>query len=75
MELYVPQEERLLVQTRRQSLTFGVPRESVWNENRVALTPEGVDLLVSRGHRVKVESGAGDMARYTDAAYAEAGGA
>ena len=73
MELYAPKEERLLVQTRRQSLTFGVPRESVWNENRVALTPEGVDLLVSRGHQVKVETGAGDMARYTDAAYAEAG--
>lgn len=73
MELYVPQEERLLVQTRRQSLTFGVPRESIWNENRVALTPEGVDLLVSRGHRVKVQSGAGEMARYSDAAYAEAG--
>ncbi len=73
MELYVPQEERLLVQTRRQALTFGVPRESVWNENRVALTPEGVDLLVSRGHRVLVETGAGEMARYSDASYADAG--
>ncbi len=73
MELYVPQEERLLVGAKKQSMGFGVPKESIWNENRIPLTPEGVDMLVSRGHRVVVQAGAGEAARYSDTAYSEAG--
>lgn len=42
-------------------------------ENRVALTPEGVHLLVSNGHEVLVETKAGEGAHYTDNDYSEAG--
>ena len=71
---YIPQEERLMVSSKRQALRIGLPLESTWAENRVALTPEGVHLLVQQGHEILVERGAGLAARYTDHAYAEAGG-
>ncbi len=71
--VYIPQEERLLVQTKPQSLRIGLPLESTWAENRVALTPEGVHLLVQHGHQIIVESGAGLAARYSDLDYTEAG--
>jgi alanine dehydrogenase len=70
---YIPQEERLMVASKRQSLRIGLPLESTWAENRVALTPEGVHLLVQQGHEILVERGAGLAARYTDHEYAEAG--
>lgn len=70
---YIPQEERLLVKTKPQSLKIGLPIESTWAENRVALTPEGVHLLVQQGHQILVESGAGEAARYSDLDYTEAG--
>ena len=71
--VYIPQEERLLVQSKPQSLRIGLPLESTWAENRVALTPEGVHLLVQHGHQIIVESGAGLAARYSDLDYTEAG--
>jgi alanine dehydrogenase len=70
---YIPQEERLMVAHKQQSLRIGLPLESTWAENRVALTPEGVHLLVQHGHEILVESGAGLAARYTDLEYTEAG--
>ncbi|MDG1252380.1 MAG: alanine dehydrogenase [Schleiferiaceae bacterium] len=70
---YIPQEERLMVASKRQSLRIGLPLESTWAENRVALTPEGVHLLVQQDHEILVERGAGLAARYTDHEYSEAG--
>jgi len=70
---YIPQEERLMVVSKRQALRIGLPLESTWAENRVALTPEGVHLLVQQGHEILVERGAGLAARYTDHEYSEAG--
>ncbi len=70
---YIPQEERLMVASKRQALRIGLPKESTWAENRVALTPEGVHLLVQQGHEILVERGAGLAARYTDHEFAEAG--
>ncbi len=69
----LPQEERLEVKSRKSKLQIGLPKETLMQEKRVALTPEGVQLLVSRGHDVAVESGAGLGARYTDKDYSEAG--
>ena len=40
-------------------MIVGVPTEVKDNENRVALTPDGVRELVSHGHRVLVQRGAG----------------
>ena len=53
--------------------TIGVPREIKRDEQRVALTPDGVRELVSQGMEVRVEAGAGLGAGISDTDYAEAG--
>ena len=52
---------------------IGVPAETRANEARVAATPETVKKLVSQGHRVTVQRGAGLPASYIDEAFAAAG--
>lgn len=69
----MPQEEKLEVGNREKKLFIGIPRETSFQENRVALVPESVGLLVSRGHRVIVETNAGLKANFTDNNYSEAG--
>jgi alanine dehydrogenase len=54
-------------------MDFGVPLERHRTEHRVGLTPRGVRTLVDLGHRVFVETGAGEASRFLDAAYREAG--
>ncbi len=69
----LPQEEVLEVKTSSRSLQIGIPKETCMQEKRVSLTPDSVQLLVSNGHEVKVETGAGEDARYSDQDYSEAG--
>ncbi|MDR3369107.1 Re/Si-specific NAD(P)(+) transhydrogenase subunit alpha [Rhodoferax sp.] len=52
---------------------IGIPREVFPNEKRVATVPEVVEKLIKLGFRVAVESGAGDLANFSDAAYRAAG--
>ncbi|WP_244847888.1 Re/Si-specific NAD(P)(+) transhydrogenase subunit alpha [Caballeronia sp. SL2Y3] len=52
---------------------IGVPAETRANEARVAATPETVKKLVAQGHRLSVQSGAGERASYIDDAFAQAG--
>jgi alanine dehydrogenase len=54
-------------------MDFGVPLERHRTEHRVGMTPRGVHILVDLGHRVFVETGAGESSRFPDAAYREAG--
>jgi len=54
-------------------MTVGVPREVKNNEFRVALTPAGVMTLRQNGHRVVVETNAGDGTHISDAEYQAAG--
>lgn len=54
-------------------MNVGVLREIKQDEYRVALTPSGVRELSARGHRVLVESGAGEGTRIPDDAYAAQG--
>ncbi|RIY01993.1 Re/Si-specific NAD(P)(+) transhydrogenase subunit alpha [Aureimonas flava] len=54
-------------------MKFGVPRERFAGERRVALTPESVGRLQKLGYECLVEAGAGDAARFSDAAYKAAG--
>lgn len=54
-------------------MLVGVPKEIKNNENRVAMTPAGVHELVTRGHQVLVEAGAGVGSGFLDAQYLEAG--
>jgi alanine dehydrogenase len=54
-------------------MIVGVPREVKEDEYRVALTPPGVMTLRAHGHRVLVETGAGNGTHIPDAEYLEAG--
>jgi H+-translocating NAD(P) transhydrogenase len=54
-------------------LTIGVPKETHANERRVAQTPESVARLVKAGFKVRVESGAGVQAKFSDEQYVAAG--
>ena len=54
-------------------MKIGVVREIKVHENRIALTPAGVDRLVHAGHSVLVESGGGQGSGIEDEAYAQAG--
>lgn len=54
-------------------MIIGVPKEIKASENRVALTPAGVNELVKRGHEVYVQSTAGVGSGFSDAGYEAAG--
>lgn len=54
-------------------MRIGVPKESKPGETRVAATPKTVAQLISLGYAVAVQSGAGAVASFGDAAYAAAG--
>lgn len=54
-------------------LVVGVPKETLQNERRVALSPAGVEALVKQGFRVQVESGAGEESKFSDQQYKNAG--
>jgi alanine dehydrogenase len=54
-------------------MDIGIPRETRPGEHRVALTPSGVKSVVQHGHRVFVETGAGNGAGHGDAEYQSAG--
>lgn len=54
-------------------MKIGAPRETRGGETRVALAPSIVPLLLRDGHTVVVQAGAGERARFADAAFLHAG--
>ncbi len=68
-----PQAETLAVLPKQQRLFIGVPKETILQEHRVALAPHSVATLTAHGHRVLVQSGAGEQSKYSDHEYSEAG--
>ncbi|RYZ51523.1 MAG: alanine dehydrogenase [Sphingobacteriales bacterium] len=70
---YETMEETLDIKPKSESLSIGIPKETSFNENRIALTPDGVAVIVANGHQVHIESNAGEGANYTDKDYSEAG--
>lgn len=70
---YETLEETLDVKPIGAQLFIGIPKEIAFQENRVALTPDAVGVLVSNGHHVVIEHNAGDAAHYRDKDYSEAG--
>ena len=54
-------------------LTFGIPKEIMHGERRVAAIPETVKKLVAGGAEVLVEKGAGEGAYFSDEEYSNAG--
>jgi len=72
-EELLPQEEMLEIKKRKGELFIGLPKEIHFQEKRVCLTPDAVAALTAHGHRIVLETGAGEGANYTDKDYSEAG--
>ena len=70
---YQTLEETLDIKPKGAALFIGIPKETSFQENRIALTPEAVNVMVSNGHRVIMERKAGCGACYTDHDFSEAG--
>ena len=71
--LLMPQEKLQRVGATSKKLFIGIPKETSFQENRVALVPEAVSLLVINGHRVVIESNAGKNSNFSDRDYSEVG--
>jgi alanine dehydrogenase len=69
----MPKEEMLEIARKKGNLFIGIPKETSFQERRVALVPEAVSLLTANGHRVLVETGAGEGSSFSDNDYSEAG--
>ena len=54
-------------------MIVGVLKEIKANENRAAITPAGVEVMVQHGHKVLVETGAGGKSGFEDDAYVSFG--
>lgn len=61
------------IREKRGSMIIGVPKEIKNNENRVAITPAGVDELTRSGHTVLVEKSAGEGSGIKDDEYSASG--
>ena len=70
----LPQEETLEVFRQKGELFIGIPKENQYQEKRICLTPDAVNAITSNGHRVLIESGAGEGAHYSDLDFTQAGG-
>ncbi len=68
-----PKEAMLSKDRKKGSLTIGIPKENSFQENRIALTPLSVGLLVENGHEIIIETGAGDASNFQDHHYSEQG--
>ena len=69
----LPQEETLEIYKKKGELFIGIPKETSFQEKRVCLTPDAVSALTVNGHRVMLESGAGEGANFKDKNYIDAG--
>ncbi len=54
-------------------MIIGIPKEIKDNEYRVSLTPAGAHMLAQAGHRVLIETGAGESSGFPDSEYVAAG--
>lgn len=70
---YETLEETLDIKPKGAKLHIGIPKETAFQENRIALTPDSVSVLVNNGHEVVIEHNAGEGSHYTDRDYSEAG--
>ncbi len=72
-EQLLPQPEMLEIKRQKDELFIGIPKEVSFEEKRISLTPDAVSALVNHGHRVVIETNAGEGANYSDKEYSEAG--
>ena len=69
----LPQEETLEVLRQKGELFIGIPKENQVLEKRICLTPDAVNALTAHGHRILMETGAGEGAHFSDLDYTNAG--
>ncbi|RKR12915.1 alanine dehydrogenase [Maribacter vaceletii] len=69
----LPQEETLEILKQKGELFIGLPKENQHQEKRICLTPDAVNAITANGHRILIESGAGEGANFTDVEYTNAG--
>lgn len=55
-------------------MIIGIPKEIKIGETRVAITPEELKEFVKQGHKVLIESGAGEKSGFSDTDYEATGG-
>ena len=72
-EFLMPQPEMLELSTKKKSLFIGIPNESAFQEHRIPLVPGAVNLLVSNGHKVYIETNAGLSSSFSDKEYSDSG--
>ncbi|HYV54752.1 MAG TPA: alanine dehydrogenase, partial [Chitinophagaceae bacterium] len=70
---YETLEETLDIRPKGAQMQIGIPKEIAFQENRIALTPDAVSVLVSNGHSVVIEHNAGEASHFKDKDYAESG--
>ncbi|NLC51791.1 MAG: alanine dehydrogenase, partial [Firmicutes bacterium] len=54
-------------------MIIGIPKEIKKDEQRVAMLPDGVEMLCRDGHHILVEKGAGQGSGFEDESYLQAG--
>lgn len=69
-----PQEALLDVKSKKGSLYIGLPKEQSFQDNRIGLTPQAVGFLVNNGHKIVIESKAGERSNFSDKDFSEFGG-
>lgn len=68
-----PQEKLQALKKDNNSLSIGIPKETIFQEHRIPLSPMAVQLLVQQRHSVKLESNCGEKANFTDIEYSSHG--
>ncbi len=72
-EELLPKPEMLEIKKQKGELFIGIPKETHLQEKRICLTPDAVAALTNQGHRIIIETNAGEGANYSDSDYSEAG--
>ena len=67
----LPQEQIALAGTKKGKLFIGLPKERTFEEKRIGLTPDAVELLIANGHQVIVEHDAGKACGFFDYMYSD----
>ena len=62
---YQTQTETLELRSKSKSISIGIPKEETNDENRIALVPNSIRTLIGYGHKVNIESGAGEDSKYS----------
>ncbi|MGE4586706.1 MAG: alanine dehydrogenase [Mangrovibacterium sp.] len=72
---FMPREEMMKILQKGKRLSIGIPSDYGRVEYRVPLTPGAVELLISYGHEIYLETNAGQASSYPDEEYLKAGAA